>query len=347
MTGQAVKGLSLNEIAARLGGEVLGDGETVVCQVASLASASAGQISFLTNPKYRSQLAATGASAVIVPPASADLTALPRIVVANAYAYYARVSALLNPASRPAAGIDVRASSSSSLPASCSIGPGVEIGHGVKLGDNVVIGANCSIGDGVEIGANSWLYPNVSVYAGCVIGERAIIHSGTVIGADGFGFAPDGGTWIKIPQIGAVRIGDDVEIGANTTVDRGALDDTIIGNGCKLDNQIQIGHNCIIGDHTLIAGCVGIAGSARIGRNCILLGASMILGHLEICDGTTVSPGTMVMKSIRKPGQYTALFPLQEHDQWLRNAAQIRHLERLAERVAKLEKLLEENNLKG
>lgn len=337
----ARQGLSLNDIAARLGGDVLGDGETRVTQVATLASATPGQISFLTNPKYRSQLASTQASAVILPAASAAATNLPRIIAANAYAYYARLAALLNPALPQPLGIHSMASVASELPASVSIAAGVCIGRDVQLGEGVVIHPNCVIGDGVRIGAGSVLYPNVTVYAGCSIGRDAIIHSGTVIGADGFGFAPDNGEWVKIPQIGAVRIGDQVEIGANTTVDRGALDDTVIEEGCKIDNQVQIGHNCLIGAHSVIAGCVGIAGSTRIGRRCMLGGAAMILGHLDIADGTVISPGSMVMKSITKAGKYTALFPLAEHDEWLQTAVGVRRLGKLTDRIAELEKKLE------
>lgn len=340
-------GLSLKEIAARLGGDVLGDAEIRVVQVGSLASAAVGEISFLTHPKYRPQLAATHASAVILPRAFAQATDLPRILTDNPYAYYARVAALLNPLSQPDVGVHPGASSASSLPVSVSVAAGVAIGKRCSIGEGVVIGANCVLGDDVSIGEGSVLFPNVSIYSGCRIGRQAVIHSGAVIGADGFGFAPDAGRWVKIPQIGAVRVGDDVEIGANTSIDRGALDDTIIGDGCKLDNQIQIGHNCVIGDHCVIAGCVGIAGSTRIGKGCMLGGAAMILGHLEIADGTTISPGSMVMKSITKAGKYTALFPLEEHDRWLHNAAQVRHLARMAARVAKLEKLVEKLSIKG
>lgn len=339
--------LSLADIAARLGGDVLGDAETQVSQVATLAAAGAGEIAFLSNLKYKRQLSETRASAVIVSPAFADATALPRIVAANPYVYYARVTTLLNPAEVPAAGIHPSAVSASSLPPSAAIGPHVTIGRNVTLGDGVVIHAGCAIGDGVAVGEGSVLHPNVTIYQDCVIGRRAIIHSGVVIGADGFGFAPDNGRWVKIPQIGRVVVGDDVEIGANTSIDRGALDDTVIGDGVKLDNQIQIGHNCIIGDHAVIAGCVGIAGSTKIGKGCMLGGAAMILGHLEIADGTVISPGSMVMKSIAKPGKYTALFPLEAHDRWLHNAAQVRHLSRLAERVAELEKKLQIDNSKG
>ncbi len=339
--------LSLSDIAARLGGDVLGDGSTRVCQVATLASAGAGQIAFLTNPKYRRQLDDTRAAAVIVPPAFAEATTLPRIVSGNAYAYYARVAALLNPMATPPAGIHPLADCASPVPESVSLAAQVSVGRKVVLGEGVVIYPGCVIGDGVSIGEGSILYPNVTVYSGCHIGRNAIIHSGAVIGADGFGFAPDNGHWVKIPQIGGVRIGDDVEIGANTSIDRGALDDTVIGDGCKLDNQIQIGHNCIIGERTVIAGCVGIAGSTKIGRGCMLGGAAMVLGHLEIADGTVISPGSMVMKSITTPGKYTALFPLEEHGRWLHNAAQVRHLSRLAERVSELEKQLQKTNVIG
>lgn len=347
MSETGLPGLSLNDIAARLGGDVFGDGEIRVTQVGALASAKEGQISFLSSPKYRNQLAVTSASAVIVPPAFADVTALPRIVTGNPYAYYAKVTALLNPPARRAVGVHLTASLASPVPASASIGAGVVIGQNVVFGENVTIHSGCAIGDDVSIADGSLLYPNVTIYAGCRIGCNAIIHSGAVIGADGFGFAPEDGNWVKIPQIGAVLVGDDVEIGANTTIDRGALNDTVIGDGCKLDNQIHIGHNCVIGERTLIAGCVGIAGSTKIGKGCVLLGAAMILGQLEIADGTVVSPGSMVMKSITKPGRYTALFPLEEHDDWLHTAAQVRHLTGMAERLTVLEKLVEELSKKG
>ncbi len=335
---------SLADIAARLGGDVLGDGQIRIARVAPLASAGPGDIGFLVSAKYRGQLQATRASAVIVPPAFAEAVALPRIVTANPYAYYARVAALLNPPPMREPGMDTRAACLSPVPPSVSIGAFATVGRDVTLGEGVVIHAGCVVGDGVSIGAGSVLHPNVTVYDHCVIGERAIVHAGAVIGADGFGFAPDGGRWVKIPQVGRVVIGDDVEIGANTSIDRGALDDTVIGDGVKLDNQIQIGHNCVIGDHSVIAGCVGIAGSTRIGKGCLLGGAAMILGHLEIADGTVISPGSMVMKSIAKAGKYTALFPLEEHERWLHNAAQVRHLDRLAARVAELEKKLQEIN---
>jgi len=207
--------------------------------------------------------------------------------------------------------------------------------------ENVTLFPGCVIGDGVAIGSDSTLYPNVVIYPNCIVGERAVIHAGAVIGSDGFGFARDGELWIKIPQIGRVVIGDDVEIGANTSIDRGALDDTVIGNGVKLDNQIQIAHNVTIGDHSAMAGCVGVAGSTKIGRRCTVGGAGMIVGHLDIADDVHVSAGTMVTKNLRTPGQYTSIFPLEAHDEWLRNAAQIKRLAKLSERVAELEKKLE------
>ncbi|HEX5802064.1 MAG TPA: UDP-3-O-(3-hydroxymyristoyl)glucosamine N-acyltransferase [Azospira sp.] len=334
--------MRLDEIVARLGGELRGDGSLVISQVGTLAGAGAGQIAFLANPKYRKQLATTGASAVIVPPAAADDTTLPRIVHANSYAYYARVVALLNPPAARPHGAHPSAVVHSPLPASASIGENVVVGANVAIGDNVVLHPGVVIGDGVSIGADSVLHPNVVVYPGCVIGARAVIQAGAVIGSDGFGFAKEGERWLKIPQIGRVVIGDDVEIGANTSIDRGALDDTVIGNGVKLDNQIQIAHNVRIGDNAAMAGCVGVAGSTTIGARCTVGGAGMIIGHLELADDVHVSAGTMVTKSLNKPGQYTSIFPLEAHEDWLHNAAQIKRLAKLAQRVTELEKKLEE-----
>jgi UDP-3-O-[3-hydroxymyristoyl] glucosamine N-acyltransferase len=350
--------LTLAQIVGRLqavcAGEIRGDANRLIRQVASLQSAQAGEIAFLANPKYKKYLQGARASAVILRPdmASALPLAAPSgaplaaILTPDPYVYYARVAALLNPVARRTAGVHPAAVLESGIPASCHIGPGVWIGAGVTLGEDVAILAHARVGAGVVIGAGSVIHPGVSIYPGCRVGERAIIHSGAVIGADGFGFAPDfakeAGEWVKIPQIGRVVIGNDVEIGANTSIDRGALEDTIIGDGVKLDNQIQIGHNCVIGEHTVIAGCVGIAGSARIGHHCAIGGAAMILGHLEIAPHTEISPGSMVMKSIPQGGEkYTALYPLERHANWLRNAAQLRHLEALAERVKALEARLD------
>lgn len=333
---------TLPEIAAQFGGVVQGDNGVRIGQVASLENAEADQIGFLTDRKYLPQLAKTHAGAVLLSLEHAEATSLPRIVTDNPYAYFARVAGLLNREILPPPGVDPSACVAEGVvvPITSSVGAYATVGEGVHIGENVAIGPGCCVGEGSEIGAGTRLHANAVVYHGCRIGGNCIIHSGAIIGADGFGHAHDEGRWIKIPQIGHVVIGDNVEIGANTTIDRGTLDDTVIEEGAKLDNLIQIGHNCRIGAHTVIAGCVGVAGSARIGRQCRIGGAAMILGHLEIADGVTISPGSMITRSIAKPGTYTALMPFQAHDNWLKTAAHIRHLEALVERVSQLEREL-------
>ncbi|MEN9357161.1 MAG: UDP-3-O-(3-hydroxymyristoyl)-glucosamine N-acyltransferase [Pseudomonadota bacterium] len=338
--------LRLDEIVARLGGELKGDGARQVRQVAPLSAAGEDEITFLSNPRYRAQLATTRAAAVILGRSVAvELCPAACIVTTDPYGYYARLAQWLNPPEMLVPGVHPAASVDSSLPASASVEAGARIGKDVRLGEHVRIGAGCVIGDGVEIGDGTRLYPNVTVYDRCVIGARGLIHSGVVIGADGFGFAREkdvslgqgGGRWVKIPQIGRVLIGDDVEIGANTTIDRGALEDTVIEEGVKLDNQIQVAHNVRIGAHTALAGCVGIAGSARIGRNCTIGGAAMILGHLEIADGVHVSTNTLVTKSITKPGAYTGWIPFQEHADWAKNFSRLRHLDTMNDKIRGLE----------
>ena len=319
--------LTLAQIASQLGGRVAGDPGVLIRQVGSLEGAGAGQIAFLVNPKFRAQLSATRASAVVLGADAETFTTLPRIVADNPYAYFARVSQLFNPVVLQPPGVH----------------PAASVAASARLGQRVSIGAGCAIGEGAEIGDDSCLYPGVVIYPGCRIGVRAIIHSGTVIGADGFGIAEDGGRWVKIPQIGSVRIGEDVEIGANCCIDRGALDDTVLGDGVKLDNQIQIGHNCHIGAHTAMAGCVAVAGSARIGSHCSIGAGALILGHLEICDHARVSAGTVISRSIREPGTYTGMYPADNHEAWLRNTAQVRHLDALAQRVRDLERKLGTN----
>lgn len=333
---------TLAEIAAQLGGDVLGDPQTRIAQVASVGKAGEGDITFLANPKFRSQLASCKASAVILRADAADDFAGPRIVVANPYAYYARIATLLNPYVAGFSGVHPSAVLESSVPDSVAVGPNVVVGKGVILGAGVVLNAGCVIGDGASIGDGTVLYPKVIVYHDCQIGSRCILHSGAVIGADGFGFAPDGMDWVKIPQIGRVVIGDNVEIGANTTVDRGAIDDTIIEDGCKLDNLVHIGHNCVIGKNSVIAGCAGVAGSTVFGEHCIVGGAGMISGHLNIVAGTTISGGSTLMKSIAKPGVYTSVFPIDTHEDWLRNASHLRRLSKLADRISELEKTLKQ-----
>jgi UDP-3-O-[3-hydroxymyristoyl] glucosamine N-acyltransferase len=337
MTG---KSYSLREITRLLGGEIEGDPGIEVRRVSTLENASPDSIAFLANARYLQQIKTTRAGAVIVGESGRGAARIPRIVCANPYAYFARVSALFNPAPGARAGVHAAAvvDGSARVAADAEIGPCAVIDRGADIRPGCVIGAGCYIGEGVAIGPGSRLYANVTVYHGCEIGSGVILHSGVVIGADGFGLAPDAGRWIKVPQVGRVRIGNEVEIGANTTVDRGAIDDTVIDEGVKLDNQIQVGHNVHIGAHTVIAGCVGIAGSARIGRHCRIGGGAGIGGHITIADGVDISAFTVVTKSIDRPGTYTGTYVFEPHREWLRNAAQLRHLGELARRVRALEK---------
>ncbi len=335
--------VTLAEIVARLGGEVAGDGRIEVAAITTLDAAGPGQLSFLANPKYRAKLATTKASAVIVAPDVLKDCPTAAIVTPQPYLYFARVAQWLQPRQRPPVGIHPSAVVEGTVADSASIGANVWIGPGAEIGERVVVEANGSIGNDCHVGADSWLHPGVAMYSGCRIGARAIIHSGVVIGADGFGFAREtDGSWVKIPQSGRVLIGDDVEIGANTTIDRGALEDTVIEDGVKLDNQIQIGHNVHIGAHTAMAGCVGVAGSARIGRRCTFGGAAMILGHLEIADDVNISSGTMIAKSVPKAGNYTGWVPFLEHADWLKNFSRVRHLDSMADKIRALEGRLAE-----
>lgn len=346
--------ISLNALIARFGGQLFGDGAVLVSQIAPLASAKKGQIAFLSNPKLRHELENTQASALIIAPQFADfadfadISHIPRIVTPNPYAYYAKVAALLNPLHHSFSGVHSSAMIESDLPESSNIGAKVVIGKNVVLGENVTIYAGCVIGDNVKVGAECVLYPNIVVYQGCELGARVIIQAGAIIGSDGFGFANEAGRWLKIPQMGRVIIGDDVEIGANTTIDRGALEDTTICNGAKLDNQIQIAHNISIGENTAIAGCVGIAGSTKIGANCTIGGAAMIVGHLEIADRVNIAGGTVVAKSIKEAGLYAGVFPMEKQEDWAKSAVHVKRLQKLVDRVGRLEKAvekkLEENN---
>ena len=330
--------LRLADIVARYGGELQGDGVTEISQVATLERAGPADVAFLANPKYRAGLAHTRAGAVILSPQAAADCPVACIVCEQPYLYFAHLSQWLNPRPRACAQIHPAASVGSVLPSSVSVAAGSVVGANCVIGERVEIGANCVIGDGCSIGADSLLHAQVTLYPGSVVGARAILHAGAVIGADGFGFAREAdGSWVKIPQIGRVLIGDDVEIGAGTTVDRGALDDTVIEDGVKLDNQIQVGHNVRIGAHSALAGCVGIAGSARIGRRCTAGGGAIILGHLTIADDVNISAGTLVAKSIKKPGTYTSTLPLLEHGEWLKNFSHLRHLEALADKIRALE----------
>lgn len=318
--------LSLGELARRTGGRVEGDPDLLIGRIASLASAGPGDISFLTNLKLRAEVASSRASAVILAPEGIGLTTAARLVHPQPYVCFARVAQILDPHPAPPPGIH----------------PSASVAPDVKLGAGVSIGAHCAIGEGVEIGAGSVIHPNVTLYPRVRIGARCIVHAGAVIGSDGFGFANDDGRWLKIPQSGGVIIGDDVEIGAGTTIDRGALDDTVIAEGVKLDNQIQVGHNVRIGAHTAIAGCVGIAGSAVIGAYCTIGGAAMIRGHLTIADRVNISGGTLVSKSINEPGTYTGVYPIASNREWLKSAARVRGLDQMEDRLRALEKRLKD-----
>jgi UDP-3-O-[3-hydroxymyristoyl] glucosamine N-acyltransferase len=341
---------TLAEIVARFGGRVLGDAQVEITQVATLELADSSQISFLTNSRYRAQLADTKAGALILGEADAEATALPRIISANPYAYFAKVSALLNPLPAIVPGVHPSAviGAGALIDPTASVAAMAVVGAGAIVGAHSVIGEGSFIGDNVVVGRHVRLYPRVVIYHDCVIGDNLIAHSGVVIGADGFGIAMDEGRWIKIPQIGRVVIGNDVEIGANTTIDRGALDDTVIEEGVKLDNQIQIAHNVRVGAHTAIAGCVGIAGSTTIGKYCQIGGSAGILGHLKIADNVVIASFTLIGKSISEAGSYAAIFPFGKTEDWRKNAVHLRHLDEMAKRIKILEqKLLKQESLKG
>ena len=327
--------LTLNEIVARLGGEAVGEAATPITGVGTIDSAGPGEITFLSNPKYRARLAGTRAGAVILGPGDRGAATIPCIVTDNPYAYYARAVTLfhpeeaLNPGIHPFAQIEA----SANVDAYAEIGAFVVIGARASVARGAKIGAHCVIGAGVSIGEDTRLNPRVTIYHDCEIGKRCVLHSGAVIGADGFGMARDAGAWVKIPQVGRVRIGDDVEVGANTTIDRGALDDTVIGEGVKLDNQIQVGHNCVIGAHTVIAGCTGISGSVTVGRDCLIGGGVGLVGHITICDRVTISGFSLITKSITEPGTYTSAMPFMPHAEWLRNAVHLRRLDEIARQL--------------
>lgn len=342
MSADLVEGITLEEIVAQLGGELIGEARTKVRQVAPLDTAGAGTISFVARSRFVNALHGTAASAVVLGAEHRNATSLPRIIADNPHLYFAKLTALLNRPPRQVPGRHATAviARDARVDPSATIGPHVVIEAGAKIGPGTAIDAHCFIGERVEVGGDCHFYAGVIIYHGCRIADRVVLHSGAVIGADGFGLANDNGAWIKIPQIGAVSIADDVEVGANTTIDRGALDDTVIEHGVKLDNQIQVAHNVHIGANTAIAACVGIAGSAKIGQRCMIGGAAGILGHLEIADDVQISAFTLVSKSIRSAGAYTGTVPFTAHGQWLKNAAQFKRLDAMAQRISALEQQL-------
>lgn len=325
----------LRDLVEKFGGEACGEVTLPLTGVGSLEAATSRQISFFADPRLRAKLASSAAAAIIVAPAERPQLQRPGILAQNPHAYYARVASYFHPLPAVRHGIHPMAviHPTANVDAGAEIAAFVSIGANTQIGPGAVLGPGCVIGDDVLIGADTRLFGRVSVYQDCQIGARTIVHAGAVIGADGFGFAHDRGHWEKIPQIGRVLIGSDCEIGANTTIDRGALDDTVIGDGVKIDNQVQIAHNCRVGDHSIIAGCVGIAGSARIGKRVRIGGAAVILGHLQICDDAEISAMTMVSASITEPGKYTSGMLAMPHRQWARNTVHIRRLDMIAKAV--------------
>jgi UDP-3-O-[3-hydroxymyristoyl] glucosamine N-acyltransferase len=341
-------GTRLGDLVERLGGQLAGDADLEVTGIAPLADAGVSHISFLSNSKLRAQAAQSGAAALIVAPLDDAFIAASfagaRIVTPNPYVYFARAAQYFEALTAfvPAPGVHATASvaDGATVASSAHVGPQATIEAGAVIGEGAVIGAGCFVGRDAVIGEGTQLFANVTFHARCQIGARGIIHSGAVIGTDGFGFANEGGVYIKIPQTGRVIIGDDVDIGASTTIDRGALADTIIEDGVKLDNQIQIGHNCRIGAHTAMAGCVGVAGSAVIGKYCTFGGAAMVLGHLTIADHVHISSGSMVSRSIHEAGQYTGFYPLAKNAEWEKSAAIVRNLATMREKIRALEKTI-------
>ena len=323
--------LTLASLVDRLGGRLCGDPDWVIAGLASLQSAGPNQISFLSHPKYQSQLAASRAGCVIVAPVFEVLASEGRsaIVTDDPYVYFARLTRLWKLAQQPHQGPRIH--------------PTAVIDPDAWVAEDAVIGPLCVVERGAKVGSGSVLKSRVTLSEGCSVGERCILHSGVVVGADGFGFALHQNQWEKIEQLGAVRIGDDVEIGANTCIDRGALDDTVIENGVKLDNLIQIGHNVHIGAHTAMAGCVGVAGSARIGAHCTVGGGAVVLGHLTLADQVHISAASVVTRSVLQPGQYTGMFPLDSNANWEKNAASLKQLSRLRERIKALESEIQNN----
>lgn len=331
----AQPGLSLGEIAVRFGCILKGDPDLRVSRVAALESADAASVTFLANPRYRRYLQQTKAGAVVLDPKLADACPVNALLAKNPYATYARIATLLYPppAAPPGRHGSAVIDASAQIDPSASIGPHVVIGARVKIGARVVLGPGCVVMDDVTIGDDTRLTANVTLYQQVVVGSRCLFHASVVVGADGFGLAPDQGEWLKVPQVGTVRIGNDVEIGASTTIDRGAIDDTVIGDGVKMDNQIQVGHNVRIGDHTAIAGCAGISGSATIGKRCMIGGMVGVAGHLSICDDVVITGKSFVSSSIRKPGYYSSGIPVDETPRFRKNAARFQRLDEFVREV--------------
>ena len=333
-------------LAGKADAELIGNPDTLIARLSSLDAAGPDDLSFLSHPKYLGKLAQCSAACVVVAPAARE-AAISRgacIVVSDPYHYFALITQLWKrhhfplaaPYIHPTAFIDPGAT----LATGVSVGAFACIGAGAVIGQGARIAEHCVIGPNAGIGADTRLSARVTVAEGCHVGERCIVHSGAVIGADGFGFAPHGGEWVKIEQLGAVRIGNDVEIGANSCIDRGALQDTVLEDGVKLDNLVQIGHNVRIGKHSALAGCAGVAGSASIGAHCTVGGGAIVLGHLSLADHVNISAASVVTRSISKAGHYTGLFPIDDNAAWEKNAVTLKQLHGLRERLKRVEKSL-------
>ena len=328
------------ELAERFGFAIHGDGARRIGGVGTLAAAQPDQLSFLSNSKYTAQLKATQAGVVVLREENLGDCPTAALVAADPYVAYAKIAALFERLPAAPRGIHPSAvvATSAKVSASASVGPHCVVEDGAVIEDGVVLGPHCIIGPDCMVGAQSRLVARVTLVTRVTLGKRVLVHPGAVIGSDGFGLAFERDHWVKIPQLGGVRVGDDCEIGANTTIDRGALGDTVLEEDVRLDNQIQIAHNVHIGAHTAMAGCAAVAGSARIGRYCQIGGNAGVLGHLELADGVTITAKSLVTHSIREPGEYSSGVPLQDNRQWRKNAARFKHLDEYARRLSALEK---------
>jgi UDP-3-O-[3-hydroxymyristoyl] glucosamine N-acyltransferase len=331
-------GATLGELAVRFGCELRGDPDVRIETVGTLQGAGPGALAFFVNPRLRDALSRTRAAAVVLSAESATACPVPVLVAAEPHATFARIATLLHPPRPAAAGVHASAvvSPAARIAASASIGPLVVVEEGARVGERAQVGPGCVIGPGAVVGDDVVLVARVTLCQGVSVGARSILHPGVVIGADGFGFAPERRTWVKVPQVGGVRVGEDVEIGANTTVDRGAIEDTVIAEGVKIDHQVQVGHNVRIGAHTAIAGCVGIAGSATIGARCQLAGQVGVAGHLSICDDVVLTARALVVGDITEPGVYASAVPVEKFADWRRILARLKRLDILARKVEAL-----------
>lgn len=332
--------LTLGQIAEEVGARLEGDAERVVSGLGTIRSATDEQLTFLANPRYRSWLESTGAAAVLCTAEEAPHCPVSALVVADPYLAFARISHRFDPAPVRPPGIHPRAvvEDGARVDETAHVGPNAVVEAGAVLEAGVTVMANSYVGADAHLAEQVTLWPNVTIYHGVQLGGRTRIHAGSVLGSDGFGYALDQGHWQKVAQVGSLRIGADVEIGAGCTIDRGAIDDTVIGNGVIIDNQVHIAHNVVVGEHTALAGKVGLSGSARVGAHCMIAGMSGVVGHIEVCDGVQIMGMTMVSRSIHEPGVYASPLPADEHSKWRRNVARFRNLDDMYRRLVRLEK---------